>query len=390
MMSKASLVMCLAFTVTVTVTAGAEDRPLRGASLVLSASRSYPVLRFVGSDASFQLPAPGASSDPVTSGLTVQLFSGSEVGAPIGTPAGLGTPGWRASGHTYRFTNRAAPAPPSALRTVALTAGRGIRLLARAAGLPLTGPKGAIAIRVMAGSLRWCAVFGPATVRSDANGHFRASDGGAPSITDCDDDTLMAATSLCGDGVVQDAEGCDGTAGACLADGYQCRPPGVAGQCGCCGYGNDFGHGFKGCCDGSFACPTTGQCLPSGDCCTGIGGVAVWTLSGTFPLNACCPGLALGLEKVGAGLPPLGLGCCVPDAGACTADTDCCSRHCDAGACSSCRSTAEPCARPAECCSGSCNVAGTCDACAATGWPCVTSSACCSGVCNATTFACDP
>jgi hypothetical protein len=214
--------------------------------------------------------------------------------------------------------------------------------------------------------------------------------------------TTTTASTVCGDGVIQAGEECDGASlGVCS----ECRPAGFPSSCQCC---LDGGPGVQivGCCnpwsilvpapnsggtcvatrcDPPFSCTGNDVCQPDGTCCTPVRETCLITvILPPIALNACCPGLECrGPDSSGAGI-----GCCVPDGGTCAADAECCSQHCGtSGTCDACRGGGGSCTNPAECCSLSCT-GGACDACAGLGAPCLSSAACCSGACNPSTLTC--
>jgi hypothetical protein len=179
--------------------AHALDRPIDGAKLILEKAAGRETLIFVSRDPRVPFPAVGGSDDPATGepgGARIELFSLTEGIASLAVPRGTGTPGWRTKrqgGERRRFVNPAAPAGTSVVRAAVLKKGRGLRLVAKATGLPLAGPQGAVGIRVTMGTMRSCALFGRETIRKDEAGKFIARGARASSLADCSGASLGAA-----------------------------------------------------------------------------------------------------------------------------------------------------------------------------------------------------
>src|SRR6185295_16377487 len=142
-------------------------------------------------------------------------------------PAGAGNPGWKVSQQrvaSYRYQNSAGVGV-STLRRVTLIQGRLLRVRADA-GLALTAPLGAVAIRITTGSLRSCAVFDGVAIRRDVIGRFMARDAAAPTLADCSDASLSAEVGTpCGESAWPTCGGsCQGD-GICAGEvvGSACR-----------------------------------------------------------------------------------------------------------------------------------------------------------------------
>jgi len=166
------------------------DQPVDAASLVLKRTASHQKITFVSRDPRTLFAAGGGPNDPSLSGLTIDLFSASEGSASFDVPPGLGSPGWTLGSDVYRYSNRSAPGGPSAVKRIVLRAGRSLKLLAAATGLPLAVPQGAIGIRFRTGTLRTCALFDSPTITRDEAGSFRARGARAASLRNCADATL--------------------------------------------------------------------------------------------------------------------------------------------------------------------------------------------------------
>jgi len=343
--------------------------------------------------------------------LQVDLFSPAEsLGASLTAPAGVGNPGWSTNASAvpvHRFRNGGAPDAFSILKVVVLKQGRVLKVIGRSAGLALTGPQGAVGIRIVTGSLRSCALFGGTTVRRDEAGRFLARAASATGLTDCSNTSLGGAeppAPVCGDGVQnQSSEECDGNEVAQCGGPSSCRPAGFAGECQCCSNGGpgtqptdccnasvifvptpDGGTCHATRCDAPFSCSATDVCQPDGSCCAPVGGACRLTLLGGLSLGPCCSGLECRTLDINANVV-----CCVADGGSCASDAECCTTHCTpSGTCQTCRTTGTACGSVYECCSLSCS-AGTCDACGPSGGLCFEDATCCSSSCNEGTSTCN-
>lgn len=333
--------------------APATDRPIAATKLQIRRTASGKQrLVFSSKDPAFLFPLPGSSDAPNQAGLTVELFSAAEpAGATLSAPALGVSPGWSVgagSTPSFRFARAATFAAASPIRRATLQRSRVLSLTADAAGLALTGPQGGVGIRIQTGTLRSCARFDGAAVTADRAGQFAGRNATIATLTDCSNAVLAGAAPACGDGEINGTEECDGAAGGtCATNGFSCRSPGVAGECGCCSNGGPFTQ-VVGCCDptallipmppasGGLCIPTRcdqglpgcsgDECQPDGSCCTSNGAACSLSIGGaTFPLNACCPG------QVCARPIESGLACCVPDGGWCTLDAECCGQRCGAG-----------------------------------------------------------
>lgn len=351
------------------IAAHATDQPIAGAKLVLRRSGTREKLVFVSRDPATLFPAIGGNDDPATGtpgGATLDIFSENEGRATFDLPAGLGSPGWRvkdtARSHVFAYDNKAAPAGPSAVRKLALTDEKRLRIAAKRTGVPLGTPQGSVAIRVTMGSLRSCALFDATTVVRDEIGRFTARNAVATAMVDCEDPTLGGTTTsststttttlqaVCGDGTVNQAsEDCDPPdEEACSADfGLSCRLPGGPNGCRCCSQSlcapldglyccgpaiclRGMTPGGVGLCTSSVpTCdPNLAFCEPplvcsAGSCCS--------------PPTEYCQAPALGLDfpccppAVCAAPDPAGLRCCLSAGAFCAGDASCCSGSCDAG-----------------------------------------------------------
>ncbi len=397
----------------------AADRSISGAKLLLRrAPNGSEKLIFVSKDPGFLFPAIGGADDPSTAagGATIELFSPAE---PSGTaavaPPAVGAPGWTARDaaiDVYRFTDRSAPDAFSPLRSVGLKQGRTLKVVGRRAGLALAGPQGAVGVRITTGTLRNCVVFGPSTVRKDVAGTFSARDAIAAGLADCDNGSLGGTTTttstttsttlpaVCGNGIIEAGEQCDGAAlGQCDVPTVSCGPPGFSTGCQCC---TDGGPNVSlPCCDPSaistpvpdgklcisthcnppFGC-TAGHCQPDNTCCAGIDETCLLEVPTGFISFSCCDGFECRRPGSSGNVE-----CCVGDDLPCTTDQECCTGHCTGGRCDACRSGGASCANASECCFPTCT-GGTCGACRGSGEPCVTDAHCCSRLCDPTFHMC--
>jgi len=301
--------------------AAATDHPVAGRRLVLKRTAGHEKLVLELNDPTVPVPAAGNADDPTTAGLQLDLLGGNSLAtATLSAPSGTG---WSAkTGITtrYRYTNPAAPAGPSPIRLVNLRDGRGLKIVARQVGLPLTAPEGRIAVRITMGGTRICAAFDDGSVRKDAAGMFLAKDAAVPAGSTCSDGDLGVPCAS--------SPSCEG---ACAGDG----------QC-----GGTFALGCV-CASPSQPCGDTapvcnGQC-PAGEECANIGGVP-------YPSCGCLP---TGSTPCGGVYPSCGDGDCPPGL-ACFTDTFTC---CGGTTITNCACLSGP---PPPPCGGTCPPGWTC------------------------------
>jgi hypothetical protein len=385
----------------VAVAGRAADQPISGGKLVAVLSGGDEKLVFVSRDPAFLFPTIGGADDPSVVGMQVDLISPVvPLGVSLVAPPLVAHIGWSATSGavpTHRYRVDAVGA--GALGAVVMKQGRMVRIVGQGAGFALAGPHGSVGIRVTTGSLRSCARFDAITMRRDESGRVVARRAAAAGLADCSNTALGGQEPpppVCGDGVQnQSSEQCDGAdLGECPMFLEECRPPGFAGECRCCGGPS---VGLIGCCNPSsillglpdfngichhtrcdppFTCSGGDVCQPDGSCCAPAGGACrFWWIPTS--LGPCCDGLECGSFD--------GFGnrtCCVPDGGTCASDSECCTTHCSpGGTCEACRAGGVACGSPLECCSLACS-GGTCDACAASGAACFDDAACCSLSCH--------
>jgi hypothetical protein len=111
--------------------------------------------------------------------------------ASFSLPAGHWT--LNKAGTTYKFRDKAAPDTTSAVKTAVIKAGKVVKVMSKAAGLPLAATEGAVSVRVRTGQLRSCARFGGTIVKDEA-GKFLAKNAAA-SLSDCSDASLRGSLS---------------------------------------------------------------------------------------------------------------------------------------------------------------------------------------------------
>ncbi|MFQ5665379.1 MAG: hypothetical protein ACE5I7_03005 [Candidatus Binatia bacterium] len=191
---------------TLVLAAHALDQPISGVKLFLKRSPSGKErMVFVSKDPNFLFPAIGSADDPANGspgGLLVELFSLNDSGGGLlVVPSGEGKPGWKVkdgSTKLYHFVNGKAPSGISPVRTALLRQGKRLKVIAKDAGLALTGPQGAVGLRITTGSLRSCALFGPSTVKKDQVDKFLAKGASPSSLADCSDASLGGGTGILG------------------------------------------------------------------------------------------------------------------------------------------------------------------------------------------------
>jgi hypothetical protein len=89
-----------------------------------------------------------------------------------------------AAGTAYTFKNKTAPDGTSAVKGARIQSGKGLKVAAKLAGLPLGGPHGKVAVRMSTGTIRNCAVFG-GEIQADEADRFQAKEAEVPLIADC-------------------------------------------------------------------------------------------------------------------------------------------------------------------------------------------------------------
>jgi hypothetical protein len=293
----------------------AQDRPIDGQRLVLKRSGTNSKLVFVSRDSDFIFPSVGGPNDPATGspgGATIELFSQNEGQASLAVPAGAGDPGWTVESSPahprYKFRNPLAPGGISAVRLVALRAGRLLKVVAKDAGLPVAGAQGAIGIRITTGTIRNCARFAGSTIRRDEAGAFVASHATTAGLFDCSDASMNGVPPAC-DAAPSGSCG----VGTCPGDGV-CTPT-FAG-CQCISPSSPCGETAPVC---SGTCPVGEECLSFGQVpfnacgCIPVGSTPCGspgppTCGGACPTGTACEPI-IQLPPFGGGL---GCGCAGP------------------------------------------------------------------------------
>jgi hypothetical protein len=268
-------------------------------------------LTFTSKDVNFLFPALGGADDPSAGGATITLVSPVEAPVSFPVPGGLGNPGWRVADRTldsYTYRNGVAPSGPSVVRSMSLREGRGIKLVARAVGLALSGAQGSIGMRITTGGSRRCAFFGPGSIVIDQANRFLAK-GAVAMGTDCSDTSLGGTSSStttstlpsqCGNGAVDPGEQCDGTVfgPAAPPSGVQCYPAGSANECEICSVTSQFSCKYFfatfPCCDAAATCVEINQF--QGDC---VLPTTTSTSSSTSTSSTLFPGCGNGAVEPG-------------------------------------------------------------------------------------------
>jgi hypothetical protein len=289
----------------------AMDVPVMGTKVVIRDRGTSRKVVFVSKDSTVPFPDPGSADDPTAGtpgGAVIEVVTPGAV-AQIAIPAG---PGWEAGDGTYRYANRLAPDGPTTVRSLMQREGRVLKVKAKDLPLSLAAPLGSVGIRVAMGSTRACVLFAGSSIVSDEPGAFVGRNAPAGGLTDCSDYTLGLA-SVCGNGLLEPGEACDGAAmGSC--------PSGCDPDCTCAAYCGDGALDSGEQCDGTVF-------GTSNDACTFVEGVASPACQGdctccataacsAFGFEAtCCPGLACP-PRIG----PNDISFCQPT---CTTDDDC-------------------------------------------------------------------
>jgi len=336
--------------------ADALDQPLAGSKLTIRRSASgKEKMVLVLKDQSALFPAIGGIDDPsrdFAPELVIELFAANDPSrAAFVVPSGRAQPGWSVKfgkRDRYRFTNKQAPEGISDVRMVLMKEGGTLRIVAKRTGLALAAPLGPVGVRVTMGTLRNCTFFDASTIRKDRAGTFIARHASAAPLVDCAT-IALGGVIRCGDGFADETESCDvGTTSKCGFPGDRCMPPGVAGECtccggcpkdvGCCGPSIVVGVAPPFCsgsclstsCEPPWTCDSGSTCV-EGACCM-LPGQPCHVL-GPLPSSwlPCCPGTDAICARPGF----LGGGsvllCCVVDGASCSANADCCSNVCGPG-----------------------------------------------------------
>jgi hypothetical protein len=166
----------------------AMDAPISGKKLTLRDTPS-PKLVLV-SRAAITGPTFTGSDDPTFFGATLQVTSMGGETETVDLPAG----GWSFSNSgVFRFRNTLAPAGISPVRTVIITPGRRLKILAKTPVISLNEPsQGGISVILQSGTLRYCATFG-GVVTLDTLGKFNAKN--APTPGGCPPPPTTTSTS---------------------------------------------------------------------------------------------------------------------------------------------------------------------------------------------------
>lgn len=246
--------------------ADAADRPVAGRSIKIAKAGGETRLVFATNDPAFLFPAPGSADDPTggtPGGIVIDVFARGAAPASVGAPPGLGMPGWRlvpGKVRTYLYRGRGAPLAVALLRE-----GARLQVGASDLGMDVTGPLGAVAVRVTLGTLRSCAVFTEGSVLRDRPGLFLARDAAAPQIADCSDHTLLLALG-------DPCAGADfASCGAPCPAGGTCAPEIAGNLCRCVFPSQPCGDTAPVC---GGTCPAGERCWPLDDAIPG-------------PTNAC-------------------------------------------------------------------------------------------------------
>jgi cysteine-rich repeat protein len=160
-----------------------HDQPISGSKLQLRRTASgKEKAQLASKDPNLSFPVRNGPDDPTVVGATVEWVSPVEGVVAMSLPASHWSA--NAAGTVYTFKNKTAPDGTSAVKSAQIRQGKGLKISAKLAGLPLAGPHGTVAARVRTGTLRNCAVFG-GTIQADVVNRFQAKLADVPSIPDC-------------------------------------------------------------------------------------------------------------------------------------------------------------------------------------------------------------
>lgn len=319
--------------VTLAEVAVGADATILGKAMIITATDAAEDARTVTVRAREAASNVASIANPMATGATLTIIvDGTQ---PSAQSFVLPAAGWTAIPGGYRYRVAKSVAGPPVRRVIVTKQPGGaaaMRVVLRGdTGTdpllvvpPASGTEGGVALRV--GTERYCVRFGGAAggeVRADTATRWRIVRPTAEA------GCLDPPESVCGNGIVEGDETCDGNASACegALHGDSCGEPGSLRECSCCyPTGTEYGDssGADLCCDGN-AFPVTpftrycGDCLPDGFHCL-------------FGESTCCSGTCF--EPAGLGIP----------------------------VCGSCIESGEPCGGLAEfCCSGTCGTNGLCD-----------------------------
>ena len=337
-----AMLLCLAGNAT------ANDHPEEAAKLSLKDVGGRRALAWFA-----KMPPPALpAASPVAAGATLVVRTAAGETASFDLPAS----GWtaNASGTSFKYKNALAPAGPSGVKSATVKDMRVVKVAGKAIGITLDeATQGAVSIALTIGDDVYCSSC--TTALRDEPGRFAAAR--CPAPADCAVPTTTTSTTLpvCGNGVIESGETCDGTAlGICEAPPefmISCKPPPAPDACNCC-HPTDcsfsFIPGFPAihCC-GDAACQNTrgfgmqqpGVCIPpsctdDADCngyrciggtCCGNAGQFCGVVDCCADSNATCTTATWASPAINA--------CCRQAAAACTDFRECCSGSCVSGQC---------------------------------------------------------
>jgi hypothetical protein len=207
-----------------TLPAWGADQFLPGKSLLLrspASGRQRAV--FVAKSASLVAPTPSGPDDPRTTGATLEFRSLlDDESATLSLPAA----GWTANptGTVYHFHGT------DVVKVALVKTGATLRVVAKSTGITLDeATQGSIGVILTSGTTRYCALFG-GTIVHDEPGKFIAKNAPAPlvcptsTVTTTSSTTSTTTTStttttinLCGNGIINAGEQCDGAGSTCGA-----------------------------------------------------------------------------------------------------------------------------------------------------------------------------
>jgi hypothetical protein len=202
-----------------TLPARATEYLAAGTKLVIKDTSVSKKLVYLSKDPSVDVPIPAGADDPSVVGATFTVNANNGNGAPEIAQFALPASGWSlhqtSHGAHFRFTNRAAPAGSSPVRSVLIRAGL-LKLKAEDSGITLDEVRQTgIGVRLDAGPSRWCADFGTNIVENKT-GVFRAKAQALPPtgcVARTTTTTITTSTTLphvCGNGIIEQGEQCDG------------------------------------------------------------------------------------------------------------------------------------------------------------------------------------
>ena len=152
----------------------AADQRVPGTKLLLKSANGREILSFK-SNGPITAPAPGSGDDPTNVGATLEILN---PGTMESSTFNLPSMHWTLSGTTFRYVDSALV--ESGKVKIALI-GRILKVSGKKIGITLDeASQGTLDVVLTSGTIRYCAAFGPGSVKRDQPGRFIARSAAAP------------------------------------------------------------------------------------------------------------------------------------------------------------------------------------------------------------------